>query len=72
MINISKDQYQIVEHVKKNILRIQTIVYGEKIDISVSMNKKTKAEAELILEDKFNKIKQSLQVKKGRVVCDWN
>ena len=72
-INIVKtDQYTIVENIKKNILRISTIIYGEKVDINVSMNKKSKDEATLILENKFNKIRDTLQVKKGKVLLDWN
>ena len=71
-INIVKSQYEIVENFKKNILRIQTIIDGKKIDINVSLNKKSKEEATLIITEKFNSIIEALSVKKGNVICDWN
>jgi len=70
-INIPKDQFQIVENIKKNILRISTIVFGQKVDINVSMNKKTKEEATMVLEEKFNKIKKLLEIKVGKCSIDW-
>ena len=71
-INIVKSQYEIVENVKKNILRIQTIIDGKKIDISVSLNKKSKEEATALITEKINTIVESLSVKKGKIICDWN
>ena len=71
-INIEKAQYEIIENVKKNILRIQTIAHGKKIDITVSLNKKSKEEATTIITEKFNSILESLSIQKGKVLLDWN
>ena len=67
-INIIKSQYEIIENVKKNILRIQTIIDDKKIDISVSLNKKSKEAATALITEKMNTIIDSFflcSTKKG-------
>ena len=53
---VDKEQYQIVENIKQNLLRVQVVINDKKLDVKVSMNNKTKAEATVIIQEKIEKL----------------
>ena len=74
-VNLEKsNEYHIIEDVKRNILRFHgKDTEGKTVDVSVTMNKKTKEQAMVLMQDKITKImNESLKVKVGKCLIDWN
>jgi hypothetical protein len=70
---VDKEQYQVVENIKQNLLRVQVVINDKKLDVKVSMNNKTKAEATVIIQEKIEKLiaNEKLIIKRGKCVVDW-
>ena len=76
-VNLEKvSEYKVVENVKSNMMRLQAVINDQKVDIRVSLNKKTKTEAVEIIQLKLDAMipqqSNSLNIKVGKIILTWD
>ena len=70
-------QYKCIENVKNNIMRLQAVINDKKVDIRVSLNKKTKKEAVEVIQLKLDAMivpttNTSMNAKVGKILLTWD
>ena len=77
-INLEEiSEYHIVENVKTNIMRLQAVINDKKVDIRVSLNNKTKAEAVEVIQLKVDAMivpttSTSIKSRVGKILLTWD